>query len=459
MKKLNRTGKYFVLACVILILMNAFLGLLLTRQMSKAMQSLIQNRMLDISNTAAAMLDGDALARVQAEDVDSASYQQILKTLTYFQENIELAYIYCVRDMGDNTFVFTIDPTVGDPAEFGMQVVCTPALCQASRGIASVDETPYTDDWGTFYSSYSPVFGSDGSVAGIVVVDFSTDWYDRQVARSIRTTGIIIALAATISITISLLIATSYKKKATVLIQQLKGLSEGIETLIHDVAPDAQVLDENATEAAIKVSWEEALVHDEIVALSDNIRSMQERLRTQIAFVESRAFFDGLTGFKNRTAYEEDIAKLDSRVQAGDAVFSIALFDINQLKIINDDFGHEEGDRIILMIAREIQEVFSKESMYRIGGDEFVVLLDGEDPTEDMKKLRKKLELLSAKEVQLKAHAVDVAVSMGCAIFDPSVDASYAGTFQRADTAMYADKKVYYETHEDRRARKIWRRN
>ena len=73
MKKMNRTGKYFVFACAILILMNAFLGLLLTIQMSQGMTSLIRSRMLDISNTAAAMLDGDALAHIRAEDENTTT--------------------------------------------------------------------------------------------------------------------------------------------------------------------------------------------------------------------------------------------------------------------------------------------------------------------------------------------------------------------------------------------------
>ncbi len=57
----------------------------------------------------------------------------------------------------------------------------TDALYQASLGKPSVDKVPYEDSWGRFYSAYSPVFDSNGKVAGIVAVDFSADWYDKQI--------------------------------------------------------------------------------------------------------------------------------------------------------------------------------------------------------------------------------------------------------------------------------------
>ena len=184
-----KKGKNSLLPLVILLLLsvNATLGVLLTRQSSQALISLIQSRMLDISNTAAAMLDGDSLSRLTADDADTEEYQEVMKTLTYFQENIDLKYIYCIRDMGDGTFAFSVDPTVEDPGEFGAPVVFTDALYQASLGVPAVDDQPYKDAWGAFYSAYSPVFTSSGTVGGIVAVDFSAEWYDRQVSRLIVT--------------------------------------------------------------------------------------------------------------------------------------------------------------------------------------------------------------------------------------------------------------------------------
>ncbi len=93
MKKINQTGKTLILVSILLILFNTFLGIVLTHQSANAMRALIRDRMLDISTTAADMLDGDELKEIQKEDYDTPEYQSVLKTLTYFQDNIELEYI------------------------------------------------------------------------------------------------------------------------------------------------------------------------------------------------------------------------------------------------------------------------------------------------------------------------------------------------------------------------------
>ena len=66
--------------------------------------------MLDILNSAAYLLDGDVLEKLQKEDVDTPEYQYSLNVLRTFQVNFNLEYIYGIRDMGNKTFTFTIDP-------------------------------------------------------------------------------------------------------------------------------------------------------------------------------------------------------------------------------------------------------------------------------------------------------------------------------------------------------------
>ncbi len=179
-KKLGLTATFAIMVSIMIVAVNLLLGGILMNSSKKSMLTLIQNRMLDISNTAAAMLDGDELENLKKEDKGTPKYQKINDTLAYFQDNIDLKYIYCVTAKGDKEFVFSVDPTIDDPGIFGEPVVYTDALYAASKGTPSVDEEPYSDDWGRFYSAYSPVFDSEGKVAGIVAVDFDAEWYDWQ---------------------------------------------------------------------------------------------------------------------------------------------------------------------------------------------------------------------------------------------------------------------------------------
>ncbi|MDO4989135.1 MAG: hypothetical protein Q4E45_01385, partial [Eubacteriales bacterium] len=176
-KKLGLRARIILVASAFMLATNLALGAALMQQSRRAMKTLIDERMLDVVNTAAAMLDGDVLDRLRAEDKGSPEYQAVLNTLVVFRDNINLAYIYYVRDMGDGTFTFGIDSDPIAPGEFGSPVSYTDALARAGKGTPSVDETPYEDEWGRFYSAYSPVFDSSGKVAGVVTVDFEAAWY------------------------------------------------------------------------------------------------------------------------------------------------------------------------------------------------------------------------------------------------------------------------------------------
>ena len=188
-------SKYLVLMVVFLLMVNISLGYLLMTQTESSIITLMQTRMLDISNTAAAMIDGDALRSVTPADKGTESYESIMRTLTYFQDNIDLKYIYCIRDMGDGTFTFGLDPTVEDPGEFGSPIVRTDALEKASKGTPPQTKNATRTPGATFYSAYSPVFDSEGKVAGIIAVDFSAEWYNQQLSTLTWTT-IIVGLIA-----------------------------------------------------------------------------------------------------------------------------------------------------------------------------------------------------------------------------------------------------------------------
>ncbi len=440
MNKLTRSSRYMIFISAFLVIVNALLGFLLTKQSDKAIRDLIQHRMLDISNTAASMIDGDVLENASPDNLDNPECREIYETLTYFQDNIELEYIYCIHKNEDGSFVFSIDPTVEDPGEFGSPIVSTEALIEASHGVPSVDEKPYEDDWGRFYSSYSPVFDSNGKVAGIVAVDFSADWYDDQIRDLVIITIIVIAIAFALSVAIIIFIATKYRKRFLSISKDMRKLSDEIETLVQEVSFDSYWYEE---QHEIK---DEKTSDDEIEVIAIKIRSLQDRLEEQIDYVKSLAYIDGLTGIENRTAYMEQVKRIEENISSGKASFTVVVCDINQLKLINDDYGHEEGDKLITLVARTLQELFSNEKIYRIGGDEFVIIGKDPDYSGRISDLKAKLES--------KRHEIDdlpASVSAGFSVYDKGADKEYSEVFNRADKLMYEDKKIFYQTHEDRR--------
>ncbi len=156
-----------------------------------AIRESVQQRMLDIANCAANSISGDALASIDEDKVGSPQYLNIYDTLTIFRDNVELEYVYAIREDADGSYIFILDTDPDEPASYGDEVKYTPALDTAGSGTAAVDEQPYTDQWGEFYSAYSPVFDSSGNVAGIAVVDFSSSWFDSQITE--QTVSIVIS--------------------------------------------------------------------------------------------------------------------------------------------------------------------------------------------------------------------------------------------------------------------------
>ena len=102
-------------------------------------------------------------------------------------------------------------------------------------------------------------------------------------------------------------------------------------------------------------------------------------LKEHVSEINAIAHKDPLTHVKNKTAYEEKKEELSKAIESGNAVFGIVMADINSLKIINDKYGHERGDEYIIGACMLISKIYKHSPVYRIGGDEFVVVLQGED--------------------------------------------------------------------------------
>ena len=167
----------------------------------------IQQRMLDIANCASGSVNGDEMNQLTEENIGSPVYSEVYDTLAVFRDNVELEYVYTIKQVGEKDFIFTMDLDMVSPANYGDSVEYTEALASAGRGTAAVDEIPYTDQWGEFYSAYSPVLDSTGKVAGIVAVDFSVDWFEGQLSAQTRSTVVSYLIILLITLLVAALLS------------------------------------------------------------------------------------------------------------------------------------------------------------------------------------------------------------------------------------------------------------
>lgn len=164
--------------------------------------------------------------------------------------------------------------------------------------------------------------------------------------------------------------------------------------------------------------------------------------RERIAMTNFRlAHRDPLTGAHNRRAYEERLKSLDSGLGAGSSGIALLLFDIDQFKAVNDRFGHEAGDKVIILAAKAAENSLQDGAgIFRIGGEEFACLLPGvtgNDALEAAERVRTTFQMM-AKVVE--GDAVDATISIGVAISnDPSRPVSEL--LSEADRALYEAKR------------------
>lgn len=164
----------------------------------------------------------------------------------------------------------------------------------------------------------------------------------------------------------------------------------------------------------------------------------EKKIVDDLSTARKMATIDALTGVKNKYAYSEAEKRMDRRVAEGlVSEFSVAVFDLNDLKRINDNHGHEIGDQYLKDSCRLICTCFKHSPVFRIGGDEFAVILEGEDYANQE-------ELLERFEKQILAnldHDKPV-VSFGCSRFNAQKDVNMQSVFARADAMMYREKML-----------------
>lgn len=164
---------------------------------------------------------------------------------------------------------------------------------------------------------------------------------------------------------------------------------------------------------------------------------MERGLFRSMKKMDTIAFHDALTGMGNKAAYDERARRLDEQIGRGSAEFTIIIVDVNFLKRVNDTFGHEKGNAYLITNAEAITQNFGANDVYRIGGDEFAVILEGEKAAE-AEGMIERFRNLRATSYSETDHWNRVCAAVGLARYDG--DANVDAVFKRADAAMYRDK-------------------
>jgi len=167
-------------------------------------------------------------------------------------------------------------------------------------------------------------------------------------------------------------------------------------------------------------------------------REREEALKEAEERARYLACHDPLTGVYNRYALEEFLSREIPRAKRYNRKIGVLMVDVDDLKVINDKFGHKAGDELLKEVAKRLRNAVRKEDLVvRYGGDEFLVILTETkgDPQEIAKRIE---DILSGTKAP---HGIDVRVSAGASLWDPREHEEIDPAIARADRLMYSRKQ------------------
>ncbi len=176
------------------------------------------------------------------------------------------------------------------------------------------------------------------------------------------------------------------------------------------------------------------------IGLSNISEKIKQGLESEV--ISKLAYQDGLTGVGNRTAYQK---KLYEYGKNKNICVGLVMFDVNNLKKINDKFGHSVGDELIIKSANIIKDSFKDiGSCYRIGGDEFVVFISGKKIDEDYQKGIENMNTIISDENQKTQY--EISIAYGMAVYNSKIDKDISDVLNKADEEMYICKEKIKKT-------------
>ncbi len=179
------------------------------------------------------------------------------------------------------------------------------------------------------------------------------------------------------------------------------------------------------------------LFHDSshIILGISNINE-QKKKEMELELEKSKARTDGLTGANNKYSYLETEDVYNNRIKNKENLkFSVVVCDINNLKKINDTYGHMAGDQLIKDAKNVISSVFEYSTIYRVGGDEFAIILEDKDYNNRDELIKKFNDINKENKANDK-----VVIAIGISDYNSKTDYILQDIFNRADSLMYENK-------------------
>lgn len=416
--------------------------------------------MTDIIEYVESHMDIEDLSNCVDTGVESEKYAELMDFMDGIMDDFDIHFLYIVRPISADTptvmkNILSADTHVGrqtDPDGLTLNYMIEDGyepqyLKLYMEAMNSDGITFFKDfsDWGYDYTGVKPLINAKGEKFALLCVDIEVSDL-RSTIREYMIVNVVLIII------LGLLFILFFIAWAN------RNITEPITKLEKSVVSFAERSHEQKDPDKLSYDDPHIMTHNEVESLSNAVAQMSsdmrayvksildaegqvEDMKSQVIQMDTVAYQDALTHVKNKAWYDKTKSRVDEDIINGKAKFAILMIDLNNLKKVNDTYGHEHGDHYISGSCHQICKIYSHSPVFRIGGDEFVVLLENQDydhRDQLLTALRASFETSSNDEDREPWERYSAATGM--AIFDEENDVSMDDVFKRADTLMYQNK-------------------
>ncbi|MCR5135659.1 MAG: sensor domain-containing diguanylate cyclase [Oscillospiraceae bacterium] len=409
-------------------------------------------------------IDGDDLKSCIETGVESPRYKETLLSMDNLIDHFsDIHYLYAVRPLnteetGSVMSVLSAEryydryiDTEGNlylgwisDDEYDSETAAQLFEIMNGDGIVFFEEQT---EWGTDYTGAVPIRDSSGEGIAVLAVDIDISFINDMIKEYALVNIGIIAASGLIFIGIFLLWS---RRNITIPIRQLEQSAVCFADHSHGQR-DVEALSFDAPD--IKANNEIKSLSDAVVKMTEDMREYVSEIISVEKIAENMEVLanrDPLTGIRNKTAYDTEIRRLQEGIETGEKKIGLAVVDLNYLKRINDTYGHEKGNVAIKKLCSVICAIFDHSPVFRIGGDEFAVVLRGTDYDNCETLTARFYEIIHAMaEEETLEPWEKVSAAIGFAFYDESLDDDINSVFRRADHSMYEQKKSMKAVREE----------
>ena len=445
---------------VFIVLLSMVLSIITYANYTSALYRSYDDRMTDIVNNVYSHIDIEDLSTCVETGKESEKFWELMSFMDSIMEDFDIHYLYIVYPMinGDDFVMINVisaDTAYGretDPDGYYLNyalydVYSLEELLKYQEALDKNENSHFKNfsEWGYDYTLVKPLINAEGKHFAALCVDIEV----ADLQRAIMTYTII---------NVFLIVLLGILFAALFLAWMTKNISDPIKRLEGSVVSFAQRSHEQTDPSLLDYDDPDIHTHNEVESLSNAVGQMTvdmrayvksiidaenkvKNMKSQVSHMDMLAYQDALTHVKNKAWYDRTQERVNNDIAAGRARFGILMADLNCLKKINDTYGHEHGNDYIFGACHQICVVFDHSPVFRIGGDEFVVLLENRD-YENRDRLLEEIKMAFeySQSDMTKEPWERYSAAIGFALYDEKTDTCMNDVFKRADNLMYENK-------------------